>query len=105
MSSSANIYTILITVEKDKSLHSILAYLYICLSSLTQYLVFLAFIAEPSLMGVSVVQGGLGGQGWGSPSLVVWAFFGGRPQALGILVVACFTVLSSRILALGGHPH
>jgi len=56
-------------------------------------------------MGVSVVQGGLGGQGWGSPSLVVWAFFGGRPQALGILVVACFTVLSSRFLALGGHPH
>ena len=109
LSSSANTFIMLITSKKDISLSSILASslsLFIFAITLTQYLVFFAFMAEPSLAGVGACAGVvLGARAGDAAYLVVLAFLGGWPRAMGIPVMACFTVASSKFLALGGRRH
>ena len=69
------------------------------------YLRFLAFMAEPSPMGVGAgVRAGLGARLGVAPSTMVLAFLGGRLWALGITAMAFFTVAPSGFLALGGRP-
>ena len=105
LSSSANTYTMLITGEKDISVHRILASslpLFIFATTMTQYIVILAFTVEPSPVGVGAGTGVvLGAKARDVPSLVVLAFLGKQSWSLGIPVVACFTVVSNGFLALG----